>query len=100
MTRHCGREQMCDPCDQLPLSSDQSTVCISVGQVSSNFDIVKTSIVVLKDELEEELRFWVDDDDYVSKHMSEAALAALIELEPVARVPYSGPQHTEAELEV
>lgn len=81
MTRQCGREQMCEPCDQLPLSADQSAVCFSVGIVSRENTTWSMSESALNIALREEFHFCVDDDDYVTRAMSVSALSSIIGLE-------------------
>lgn len=81
-TFHCGRKQMCSPCETLP-NQDRSTVCMSVGAVICDLklDIDNTSLAVIRETLFDQLCFAVDDDDYVSHQMRAAAFASAIELD-------------------
>jgi hypothetical protein len=87
---------MCDPCDELSLSADQPTVCVSVGEVASKHVVPETSLAVLREDLHNSMQFWVDDDDHVTIEMVNAALAAVIEVGEInlyansVREPYTG----------
>jgi hypothetical protein len=98
MALNCGREIMCTPCLQLP-EGDQAPVCISVNDAIGSLVVSEISLEELPNEMYERLAFWVDDDDHVSQQMVNVAVASLIEIKAAKRVPYSGPQHTLAEIE-
>lgn len=85
MNLHCGREEFCTPCDQLP-EGDRLTVCISVAETVTLLSFDNSSIEDVRKDLNDRLGFWVDDDDYVSRQMKNAALAAVIELDAQDKV--------------
>lgn len=80
---NCGREQMCEPCNQLPVG-ERLTVCISVEDVLGSLVVSESSLAVLRDEMYKRLAFWVDDDDYVTHQMTNAGVASLRQLDAQA----------------
>lgn len=88
MSRHCGREKICGPCEGLPTSSAQSIVCTAVGEVNARSVSPEASINI--DELNAELKFWADDKIGVTEAMTTTALRASIELAQTTRLPYTG----------
>ena len=79
MSFECGRSIMCAECVGLGRVS-QKDVCIAVGAVSMMHDAPTLSKEAIQDLTYDIMTGIVDDDDYVTPQMREAAVESAHEL--------------------
>lgn len=75
----CGRQNICEPCEGLDRGS-RKDVCIAVGSVASSHNAPTLTDEAIRDLTYDIMAGTVDDDDYVTLEMREAALKSTNQL--------------------